>query len=159
MWLLIQAGIKVNQCYWKFSWNKCTSLFSIKQVVAEIRPRLNIKTIFPGFGILMLKIRRSGDRLIFNMGIPILVKRHPYNETTPGVYHQYLWARWSLDNKTKHLIIVKSADIWLNKNPGYYNWMSIARIPLYVYTDWTRLQMTLTFMSGLGGEVLYWQWT
>ena len=31
----------------------------------------------------MLKIRRSWDRLIFNMGIPILVRRHLYTETTP----------------------------------------------------------------------------
>ena len=32
-----------------------------------------IKTIFPGMGIPMLKIRWSRDHLIFNMGIPILV--------------------------------------------------------------------------------------
>ena len=31
----------------------------------------------------MLKIRRSRDRFIFNMGIPILVKRHVYIETAP----------------------------------------------------------------------------
>ena len=31
----------------------------------------------------MLKIRRSWDRLIFNMGMPILVRRHLYNETAP----------------------------------------------------------------------------
>ena len=30
---------------------------------------------FPGMGIPMLKIRRSPDHLIFNMGIPILVRR------------------------------------------------------------------------------------
>ena len=35
-------------------------------------------------GIPMLKIRRSRDRLIFNMGIPILVRRHLYIETTPS---------------------------------------------------------------------------
>ena len=34
-------------------------------------------------GIPMLKIRRSQDRLIFNMGIPILVRRHLYIETVP----------------------------------------------------------------------------
>ena len=34
-------------------------------------------------GIPMLKIRRSRDRLIFNMEIPILVRRHIYIETTP----------------------------------------------------------------------------
>ena len=31
----------------------------------------------------MLKIRRSWDRLIFNMGIPMLVRRHLYIETAP----------------------------------------------------------------------------
>ena len=31
----------------------------------------------------MLKIRRSWDRLIFNMGMPILVRRHLYIETAP----------------------------------------------------------------------------
>ena len=46
-------------------------------------PPLNIKTIFPGLGIPMLKIRRSWDHLIFNMGIPILVRRHLYIETAP----------------------------------------------------------------------------
>ena len=40
----------------------------------------------------MLKIRRPQDRLIFNMGVPILVRRHLYIETTPRchmicVYH------------------------------------------------------------------------
>ena len=33
----------------------------------------------------MLKIRRSRDRLIFNVGIPILVRRHLYIETTAGI--------------------------------------------------------------------------
>ena len=40
------------------------------------RPRLNIKTVFPRY-------RQSRDRLIFNMGIPILVRRHLYIETSP----------------------------------------------------------------------------
>ena len=47
-------------------------------------PRFNIGTVFPGMVILMLKIRRSRDRLIFNMGIPILVRRHLYIETDPS---------------------------------------------------------------------------
>ena len=46
-------------------------------------PRLNIKTVFPRYGIPMLKIRRLRDRLIFNMGIPILVGQHLYIETAP----------------------------------------------------------------------------
>ena len=41
------------------------------------------RTSFPGMGIPMLKIRRSRsrDRLIINMGIHILVRRHLYIET------------------------------------------------------------------------------
>ena len=35
----------------------------------------------PGVVILMLKIRRSPDRLIFIMGLPILVRRHLYIKT------------------------------------------------------------------------------
>ena len=44
-------------------------------------PRLNTKTVFPGIRIPMLKIRRPRDRLIFNMGIPKLARRHLYIET------------------------------------------------------------------------------
>ena len=52
-------------------------------------PLLNIKTVYSGIGSLMLKIRRSWDRLSFNMGIRILVRRHLYIETPLGdaVWH------------------------------------------------------------------------
>ena len=43
------------------------------------------KTVFPMYGIPMLMIRRSQGRLIFNMGIPILVRRHLYMEMPPLV--------------------------------------------------------------------------
>ena len=49
-------------------------------------PRLNIKTVFPGMGIPMLKIRWSQDLLIFNMGILILVRRHLFIEMAPSWY-------------------------------------------------------------------------
>ena len=52
-------------------------------VLIPCRARLNIKTIFPGIGIPMLKIRWSRDHLIFNMRIPILVRWHLYTETSP----------------------------------------------------------------------------
>ena len=39
-------------------------------------PQLNIKMIFPGIGISIMKIRWSSDHLIFIMGIPILVRWH-----------------------------------------------------------------------------------
>ena len=46
-------------------------------------PRLNIKTVFPGMGIPMLKIRRPVGRLIFNMGIVIPGKTVFLIETAP----------------------------------------------------------------------------
>ena len=48
-------------------------------------PRLNINTVFPRYWIPMLKIRRSRDRLIINISIPILVRRHLYIETAPSL--------------------------------------------------------------------------
>ena len=44
-------------------------------------PCLNIKTVFPSMGIPMLKTKRWYDRLIFNMGIPFLVRWHLCIET------------------------------------------------------------------------------
>ena len=46
--------------------------------------RLNIHAIFTGTGTSIRKMRRSCDRLIFIMVIPILVGRHLYVETPPG---------------------------------------------------------------------------
>ena len=43
----------------------------------------NIKTVALGMEIIMLKIRRSRDRLISNMGIYILARRRLYIETAP----------------------------------------------------------------------------
>ena len=48
-------------------------------------PRLNIKTVFWGVGISIIKIRRALDSLIFTMGIPMLVRRHIYIETGPSL--------------------------------------------------------------------------
>ena len=46
------------------------------------------KDRFPGMGIRVLKIRRSWDRLIFDMAIIILVRRHLYIETAPWSRHR-----------------------------------------------------------------------
>ena len=59
---------------------KLISQPEILQLFRDSGPRVNIKTTFPGMGIPMLKITRSWDRLIFNMGIPILVRWHLYIE-------------------------------------------------------------------------------
>ena len=52
---------------------------------------------FPCVGISAVKLRRSWDRLIFIMGIPILVNQRCYIETTPwcwimGKFHLHLAA-------------------------------------------------------------------
>ena len=44
-------------------------------------PRLIINTVFPGVGISIIKIRGSWHRLVFIMGIPILVRLHLYIKT------------------------------------------------------------------------------
>ena len=46
-------------------------------------PHLNIKMVFPGIWISILKIRQSWNRLIFIMGIPILLRWYLYIEMGP----------------------------------------------------------------------------
>ena len=55
--------------------------------------RLNVKTVSPGMGIFIIKIRRSCGRLTFIMGFLILVIRHLYIETAPRKLSasRYLW--------------------------------------------------------------------
>ena len=48
---------------------------------------LNIKMVFSGMGIYIIKIRWSWDRLIYIMEISILVRRHHYIETEPWFLH------------------------------------------------------------------------
>ena len=55
----------------------------LRQSAGRPGPSLNIKIVFSRYGIPMLKIRRSRDRLIFNMGIHILIRPHLYIETAP----------------------------------------------------------------------------
>ena len=55
-----------------------------KDILRSIRhlgPVAVLRQSFSGMGIPMLKIRWSWDRLIFNIGIPILVRRYLYVET------------------------------------------------------------------------------
>ena len=63
------------------------------QSILRSWPCLNIETVFPGMGIPRLK-NRLGERLIFNKGIPILVKWHLYIETAPGCFISYLKTRF-----------------------------------------------------------------
>ena len=63
-----------------------SSLRSFKwQYVSRLGPVSIWRPSFPGMGIHMLKIKPSWDRLIFNMGIPTLVKRYLCIETDPAL--------------------------------------------------------------------------
>ena len=49
-----------------------------------IGPHFKTKTLFLGMEISIINIRRSWENLIFIVGIPILVRRHLYTETSTG---------------------------------------------------------------------------
>ena len=59
-------------------------LFLLNRVCRKIRTRLNIKTVYPGIGIPIITITQS-ERLIFIVGIPIVVRRHLYTQTIPCI--------------------------------------------------------------------------
>ena len=66
-------------------------------------------------GIPMLKIRRSRDRLVFNMRIPILAKRHLYIETYPRDVKKVSvsWRRIETSYDIKHVNISIAQDCLL----------------------------------------------
>ena len=66
-------------------------------------PRLNIKNVFPGVGISIIKIRRSWDRLILIMGIPILVRWHLYTGMGP-------WQLWD------HLMFIMGIPVFVRRH-------------------------------------------
>ena len=80
---------------WRSVQNSVRNLCVLLWWSAEATKRIKMKTIFPRYGIPMLKIRQSRDRLIFNMGIPILVSRHLYIETAP-------WTRYRRCQNYRH---------------------------------------------------------
>ena len=54
---------------------------------SQPEPHFNIKPVFPGMGISIMKVRLTWDRLIFIIGIAMLVRRHLFIETAPrGTY-------------------------------------------------------------------------
>ena len=52
-----------------------------------MRPRINMKSLFPDMEFTCE--RWSHDRLIFNMGIPILIRRHRYSATPPFCHQHF----------------------------------------------------------------------
>ena len=86
--LLWYIPIKSLQLIWRLG---TCRLFKITVTASHRILWYVTRVTFPGMGIPMLKIRRSRDRLIFNIGIPIPVKKHLYIETAPSYpSHRYL---------------------------------------------------------------------
>ena len=60
----------------------------------------------------VLKIRRSQGRLIFNMGIPIPVRRHLYIETTLWIrHHIIIMVDYGTDFEVKRIPVSASCTI------------------------------------------------
>ena len=84
----------------------------------------------------MLKIRRSRDRLIFNMGIPIHGKDGLYTETGPGSP----WADITLKRAASLWLEVLMAVVLRNPNaPDHvkqYVWRPFVSVVMYVMFSW-----------------------
>ena len=79
--------------------------------ICVTRPQwVKVKMVLTSIGIPMLKIRWSLDHLIFNMGIPILVRQHIHIEMAPRIF-------W----KTRSITCLMMP--WLFAVPSYqYGW-------------------------------------
>ena len=81
--------------------------------VAGLGPVSIRKTVFPGMGIPMLKIRRPVGRLIFNMGIAIPSKTVFLIETAPWSPLQHAELMYYM-NRRRHLSVLSMQLIYYN---------------------------------------------
>ena len=86
----------------------------------------NMKTILPGMGIFMLKIKQAWDCLIFNMVIPILVGWHFYIETAPIFSFNMKTALLSMG-----ISIIRKRQMWVDHR--WYSQNSISNSIIFVY--------------------------
>ena len=79
-----KLGVTHNQHPSYNEWNDC-HCYRHRHTSTRLKPvpRLNIKTVFPGMGISIIKVRWSWDHLIIIMGIPT-PKDDIYIEMGPG---------------------------------------------------------------------------
>ena len=70
------------------------------------------KAVAPGPHLNKKTIRRSRDHLIFNIGIPILVRRHLYIETAPWTAHE----NNQYNGFEDYLFKIKARGQWVNTN-------------------------------------------
>ena len=68
--------------------SNATDLIFMESLASAPGPHLNINTVFPGMGIPMLKLL---DHIIFNMGIPMLVRYHLYIDKAHCRVDLYHW--------------------------------------------------------------------
>ena len=100
-------------------------------------PLLNINTVFPDMKIPVLKIRRSRDPLVFNLGIPILVKRRLYIDMAPwlrGVKLLYL-AKYKGNCYIKKFLNPKPSTNFLTRRR---RWM--CRMAVHNDRDWRKIE-------------------
>ena len=96
-------------------------------------PRLNIKTVFPCMEILILMIRRSWDRFIFILGIPILLRRHLYIESDA-------WDRYCL------LFCLLNSMICFTSKLYNFDWLFDTKTPRMHYPCRFGKGLTKTFV-------------
>ena len=77
----------------------------------------NIKAVFPDIGIPIIKIRRSWDRLIFIIGIPILVRGHFIWGRPIGFFPETAVRSWR-----NHYIQCQRKFIWSFVTIGQTSW-------------------------------------
>ena len=63
--------------------------FCLETLVSQAGSRFNIKNVFPGMAISIIKIIWSWDRLIFIMVMSILARRHLYIEIPIKKFHDF----------------------------------------------------------------------
>ena len=92
----------------------------------------------------MLKIRWSRDHLIFNMGVPILVRWHLYIETAPWCQNRQLAIMWSF--------MIPCGAVrqwWVSSSPPGWRWHTDD------ITSFTGKKLTL--ISGTS-PIINWDW-
>ena len=81
-----------------------------------------LKTVFPGIGIPVIKIRQSWDRLIFIMGIPVLVRRY-LNVQTASTLLIYMYGLvWQHIDKICVRPVMLCFVLWWQCNPFLVDW-------------------------------------
>ena len=110
--LYVIFPIEMKQCYggdvdalaMKRNSSRC-GVYMCNECINACRPgtRLNRKTLLSRYGIPMLKIRRSWHSLIFNMGIPIMV-RHLYIETAADDFAGSKFTTWLVKQRSSPLM-------------------------------------------------------